>query len=184
MVTLDQLYDRAYNDGIEVDDVRMQELRAVSFPEGWIAMDSSKYDSLLEFKCDLAHEIGHCETGSFYNIYSPFDLKEKCERKANKRAAEILMPLNEVRHALRRGITSAWALAEYFEVTEDFATMALEIYADDLHGHEHKHAVGLPPMMRASDLLPKQPPKPQRHVAYVADWNDDIYVRLPTYDDF
>lgn len=202
-MTLDQLYARAQQDGIEIDDVRMRELKAVSFPEGWIAIDSSKYETLTEFKCDLAHEIGHCETGSFYNIYSPYDLKEKCERKANRRAAEILMPVNDVRRALRRGITQVWALAEYFDVTQDFAAMALEIYTDELH-RRHKHAVGLPPMMRASDLLPKvqepEPMPPQPHVplpgvqrdiatlyrlgVLTANWRDDPLLNLPYYDEY
>lgn len=91
-MTLHQLYERAYRQHIEIDEVHMRELRAVSFPEGWIAIDPRKFKSEIEFKCILAHEIGHVETGSFYNIYSPFDLKSKCEHKANKRAAEILMP--------------------------------------------------------------------------------------------
>lgn len=194
-MTLDQLYARADSDGIEIDDVRMRELRAVSFPEGWIAMDSSKYDSLTEFKCELAHEIGHCETGAFYNIYSPYDLKEKCERKANRRAAEILMPITDVRRALHRGINQPWALAEYFDVTLEFAVMALDIYAEELHT-KHKHAVGLPPLMKARDLMPKEPIKPihpskevqrdmntLRRIGIIAnDWRDDPLLNIPYYD--
>ena len=185
-MTLDQLYARAAHDGIEIDDVRMRELRAVSFPEGWIAIDSTKYESLTDFKCDLAHEIGHCETGSFYNIYSPYDLKEKCERKANRRAVEILMPINDVRQALHRGIVEPWALAEYFDVTQQFAQMALEIYADKLT--RHKRVVGLPPMIRASDL----PPRPHapavmrdmatlQRIGILTDIKHDPLFNLPDY---
>ena len=187
-MTLDQLYAVAEQDGIEIDDVHMRELKAVSFPEGWIAIDSRKYDTLTEFKCDLAHEIGHCETGSFYNIYSPYDLKEKCERKANRRAAEILMPVNDVRRALRRGITQVWALAEYFDVTQDFAAMALDMYADDLNRRQ-KHAVGLPPLIKARDLLPKvkrtMSPSVKRDLdtlyrlgVITKDWSDDPDLKL------
>jgi len=31
----------------------------------------------------LAHELGHCECGAFYNRYSPFDLVGKHERRAD-----------------------------------------------------------------------------------------------------
>lgn len=133
-MTLDQLYERAWNEGIEIDEVPMRELRAVSFPEGWIAIDSSKFESMVELKCELAHEIGHVETGSFYNIYSPYCLKSQCEFRANKRAASILMPYDEVVQALRQGYGTVWALADYFDVTEEFAEMALGIYGDRIRG--------------------------------------------------
>lgn len=127
-MTLDQLYERASRQGIEIDEVKMRELKAVSFPEGWIAIDRRKIETLTELKCILAHEIGHIETGAFYNIWSPFDLMEKCEHKANRRAAEILMPYHEVIAAFRAGYRTAWALAAYFDVTEDFARMAVGQY--------------------------------------------------------
>ena len=139
-----------------------------------------------ELRGVIAHEIGHIETGSFYNVYSPYDLKEKCERKANRRAVEILMPVDEVRRALRRGIVEPWALAEYLDVTQQFAQMALEIYTDELT--RQRRVVGLPPMIRASDLLPR-PHKPavMRDIAtlkrfgVLADMKHDLLLNLPDY---
>lgn len=193
MMTLDQLYQRAYDEGLEIDDVHMRELAAVSFPEGWIAMDSRKYDSMVKFKCDLAHEIGHCETGSFYNIYSPFDLKEKCERKANRRAVEILMPEKELRRALREGCREAWKLADWFDVTQEFAALALKIYAE--HAQTPVKAThALPPLIKASDLVPKQntPRTPPASVlrdlaklyriGVLCDVRHDPLLNLPYYD--
>lgn len=131
-MTLHQLYERAFRQGIEIDERQMQSVKAMAFPEGWIAIDRRRYKNEREFKCDIAHELGHIETGAFYNIYSPFDLREKCEHKANKRAAEILMPLEDVQRAMRRGYVTAWALAEWFDVTQDFAEMALNMYEGEL----------------------------------------------------
>lgn len=133
-MTLSALYERIIADGISIDDVRTRELKAASFPQGWILYDSTKFTSDRELKCVLAHEYGHCKTGSFYNIYSPYDLKEKCEYKANKYAVNLLMPYKEVWRALHRGCWTIWALADYFDVTEDFAQMALDMYADNLRG--------------------------------------------------
>ena len=135
-MTLYQLYERAWGEGIEIDEVPMRELRAVSFREGWIAIDSSKFESMVEFKCELAHEIGHCETDSFYNIHSPYCLKSKCEHQANKRAASILMPYKEIVHALHLGYVTVWALADYFDVTPDFTEMVLNIYYDRIHNYD------------------------------------------------
>jgi len=75
-MTLDELYDRAQQQGIEIDNFAMREIVSVSFPENWIAIDTRKIKTRAEEKVILAHEIGHCETGSFYNIHSPFDLRK------------------------------------------------------------------------------------------------------------
>ena len=133
-MTLSALYARIIADGISIDDVQTRELKAASFPQGWILYDSSRFATGAELKCTLAHEYGHCKTGSFYNIYSPYDLKEKCEYKANKYAVYLLMPYDEVWRALHKGLWTAWALADYFDVTQDFVQMALDIYNDRLHG--------------------------------------------------
>jgi len=156
-MTIEELYARAEAEGIEIDEVPMRELRAVSFPEGWVAIDPRKFETMTELKCELAHEIGHCETGSFYNIYSPFDLKEKCERKACRRAAEILMPLAELRRVIRRS-REIWALADYFDVTQAFAVMALELYGDELTREPHERPAILSQLKRAKDLLPNPAP--------------------------
>jgi len=168
-MTLHQLYERAYQEHIEIDEVHMRELKAVSFPEGWIAIDPRRFRNETELKCILAHEIGHIETGSFYNVLTPFEIRERCEHKANKRAVHILTPLDEVRLAFRRGYRTAWALAELFDVTQEFAEMAMGIYQGDLIAeseHEQLNAVlsrdglkvsnghsKLPQLMRASDLI-------------------------------
>ncbi len=128
-MTLFDLYDRAEGQGIEVDDVPMRALVSASFPEGWIAMDSSKIQSAAEEKTLLAHELSHIETGSFYNIYSKYDLKSKCEYKANAHAIQLLIPQSQLRKAFRRGITEIWELAEHFGVTEDFVRQTVEYYA-------------------------------------------------------
>lgn len=189
-MTLSELYERAAREGIEIDEVEMRELRAVSFPEGWIAIDRRKYRDDVEFKCDLCHEVSHIEVGAFYNIYSPYDLKEKCEHKANKRAVEILMPLYEVREALRRGYATSWALAEYFEVTQEFAEMAMGMYEADLIDDSEQeqleavlavnglkvangHKV-LPPIIKARELIYKKGPANAKR----DDWKNDVYLKM------
>lgn len=129
-----ELYDRIAALGFEVVEVHTRALKASVFQAGYVFIDLTKFESEAELRCALAHELGHIETGSFYNVYSLFDNWEKCEYKANKRAVEILMPYPDVVRALHKGLWTAWALADYFDVTQDFAQMALDIYADRLHG--------------------------------------------------
>lgn len=128
------LYDRIAALGYEVVEVHTRALKASVFQAGYVFIDPTKFDSEAGLRCALAHEIGHIETGSFYNIYSLYDIWDKCEYKANKRAIEILMPYPDVVKAIHKGYLTAWALADFFDVTQDFAQMALDIYADSLKG--------------------------------------------------
>lgn len=127
-MTLDELYDRAQQQGIEIDDFEMREIVSASFPENWIALDTRKIKTKAEEKVILAHEIGHCETGSFYNIYSPVDLRGKHEHTANKRSYQILVPYAELTAAVKKGMTEIWELAEYFDVPFEFMQSAAEYW--------------------------------------------------------
>ena len=75
----------------------------------------------------LAHELGHCETGSFYNVYSSLDVREKQEKRADLWAVRRLVPEEEFINVIVSGTVEIWELAEYF-VTEDFIRKAVEIY--------------------------------------------------------
>ena len=131
-MTLLDLYNRADAQGIEVDDVPMRSLTSVSFPQGWIALDTAKMQTTAEHKSILAHELGHVETGSFYNIYSPFDLRAKQERRADKAAIKMLVPFKRILSAMRSGCREVWQLAEYFDVTEELINKAITLYESDL----------------------------------------------------
>lgn len=76
----------------------------------------------------LAHEIGHCETLAFYNAYSPLEIREKHEARADRWAVSKLVPVGELTEALKHGINEIWALAEHFDVTEDFMRKAIKIH--------------------------------------------------------
>lgn len=127
-MTLNDLYTRAERQKIDVDDVPMRAVASASFPNKWIVMDSSKLETMAAEKVALAHELGHIETGSFYNIYSPFDLRAKHERHADQRAIQMLVPNDALINAIKGGITEPWELAEYFEVTESFIRKAMLYY--------------------------------------------------------
>lgn len=96
-MTLLELYDLAEKENIEVDNFPMREATAVSFPKGWIAINKNKKMTVAEEKFHLAHELGHCMTGSFYNIYSQYDVKSRHENRANRWAMEKLIPVEKLK---------------------------------------------------------------------------------------
>lgn len=93
-----------------------------------VAIDPFGLNSTKDEKIRLAHELGHCVTGSFYNRYSNFDIKARSEYKADKWAIKKLIPKDELQAAFEQGYTEPWDLAEYFNVTEEFIIKAVNYY--------------------------------------------------------
>lgn len=81
-----------------------------------------------EEKTALFHELGHCETNSFYNQYTAFDIQQKHENRADKWAIKKLIPEDELNQAIADGHVEIWDLAEYFGVTEKFMRKAVCLY--------------------------------------------------------
>lgn len=78
----------------------------------------------------LAHEMGHCRTGSFYNLYSVYDNRAKKERRADEWAAERLVPVERYEEAVRRGCVEPWQIAEEFGITCAFAAKVMAIRSE------------------------------------------------------
>lgn len=124
-----KLYTLAESHGITVDRYPLPENLSASLKVNsrlYVALD--REISGADERVCLAHELGHCETMSFYNIYSPFDVREKHERRANLWAIDKLIPKKQFEHAVRRGYDNVYSLAEYFDVTVSFMQKAIDYY--------------------------------------------------------
>lgn len=129
MTNLLELYRMADEDSITVDCFELGKREALSFMdtdgECFIAIDPFKLHSMQDETIKLAHEMGHCCTGSFYNRYAARDVRQKHENRANRWAIETLIPEEELDDAVADGYTNIFELAEHFNVTEDFMRMAV-----------------------------------------------------------
>lgn len=118
------LYDYAQQNNIEVIQFPMPLNGSMSIMDEsgacYIGMDQSVQDNGPQERTHLAHEIGHCRTGSFYNRYSNFDCRQRHENRADKWAVQYLIPVDALDEAVANGCTELWELAERFGVTEDF----------------------------------------------------------------
>ena len=122
------LYRLADQYGVSIDNFPMRDSVAISFPQGWIAIDFRRLQNSMETKECIAHEMGHIETGSFYNNHSPLDIKQRHEYRADKWAVHRLIPFEDFRRAIKDGNIETWQLAEYFDVTEDFIRRTEYVY--------------------------------------------------------
>lgn len=124
----DDLYGLAEARGHTVMAYDLPTDKSLSMEDGgcYIGLDFSLRGH--EEKERLAHELGHCEYGGFYNRYSACDVRGKAERRADKWSFVHLTPLWEIKKALADGLREPWELAEHFNVSCRFMVRALEYY--------------------------------------------------------
>ena len=124
-----ELYSIAARDGITVERFLLEKNNSVS-----VCMNSKQFVGLdgggsgADERVCLAHELGHCETMSFYNMYSPCDIRGKHERRADIWAIKKLIPRANYFWALRNGYDNIYLIADYFGVTPEFAKKTAEYY--------------------------------------------------------
>ena len=105
-----RLYALAQQQNIEVLSFSLPESGSMSIlmenGSCVIGMDDSIRDGSSQERVHLAHEIGHCVTGSFYNIHAAVDCRQRHENRANKWAISQLIPVEELDDAIAMGCTA------------------------------------------------------------------------------
>lgn len=119
-----QLWETAQTHNIDVFYGSIPHCRSLSLPDH-ICLDYSLLFDNADSRVCFAHEIGHCVTGSFYNRYTPLDVRQKHENRADRWAVQKLIPVDALDDAVANGYTTLWELAEFFGVTEDFMRKAV-----------------------------------------------------------
>lgn len=131
-----QLYDLADQQNIEVLSFPLEKTGSMSVMldngDCFVGMDPNLQDGGCRERVHLSHELGHCLTGSFYNIYAAIDCRQRHENRADKWAVTALIPVDDLDDAVAEGCTEIWELADRFQVTEEFIKKALCYY---VHGN-------------------------------------------------
>ena len=130
------LYTLAAQQNIEVIETSLPENGSLSLMDEqgncYIGIDQSVMDGDALERVHMGHELGHCLTGSFYNRYSPFDLRRRHENRADKWAILQLVTEDALDEAVADRCCEIWNLAERFGVTEQFMKKAVCYY---VHGN-------------------------------------------------
>lgn len=131
-MNLYDLYSYAEENNIPVISFDMPKSESMSvLYDGncYVGIDRLTVKNETDEKEKLAHELGHCATGSFYNEYAKCDIREKHERRANIWSIKKLVPKDKLIKAIQSGFgENRFELAEHFDVTEDTMQFALDYY--------------------------------------------------------
>lgn len=126
------LYDFAEHNHIAVDCLELEHEACLSIMSGegrcYIVIDPFKISSTADETYKLAHDLGHCALGAFYNLHSPCDLVGRHEHRADVWAIKKLLPKEELKLAINHGYSEIYDLAEHFNLPENLVRKALEYY--------------------------------------------------------
>ena len=96
-----------------------------------IVVDDKKVKGQIAENTVLIQELGHYMAGAYYRTNSPYELIDKMEHKADKRAWEEFFPYEEI---MKKGLTTATQLAEYYNVEAPYMARCLNYYYEQYHG--------------------------------------------------
>lgn len=116
--------------GVEVMVCPFSRFAALVLPDGFLGVNPRQLGSGAEQHAMLLHEEGHFATGTFYQLDSPYTLRQRQENRADRYVFEKYFPPESLRRAMQAGYTEPWQLAEYFDLPQPYIEQLLRYYAE------------------------------------------------------
>lgn len=79
----------------------------------------------------LMHELGHCETDSFYSELTGINTVSRMEARANRWAYSHFIDRKALKAAAKSGCRMLWEFAEHFDITESFMQGVFDYYKSE-----------------------------------------------------
>lgn len=138
MTQLEELYDTAYQENIEIENSNLSffDRKSIYLSLGQcqiaIMIDYNCLNNRSEEKVVLSHELGHHFTSvprsQISSNLSDNLRKSRNEYKAVAWSIRELIPVDKLIAAFENDIIEVWELAEYFDTTYEFTKKAISYY--------------------------------------------------------
>lgn len=128
---LSKIYNKIEADNIKVFPFGVDGIKAVTIETDnkyGIFVNSKEIRNLSEEFSVLAHEYGHCASGSTHALYSPYDLICRHEYRADRQSVLEFLPIELIEEAINKGCIHTHEFAEYLDMPEDFVRLAFKHY--------------------------------------------------------
>ena len=125
---LAMLYGHLEQAGVEVFSYALAPYDAIASPRGYLAMDPGLILDDIQEREILIHEAGHFATDTFYQLDSPYTIRQHQENVAARWGYRKYFPPEILSALMRAGYTESWQLAEQLGVGEKYVCEMLEYY--------------------------------------------------------
>ena len=99
-----------------------------------IIVDEPKTNTTISRNTVLIQELGHYFSGAYYKTNSPYELIDKMEYKADKKAWEKFFPYDKIKKLMKKGLTTVTQLAEHFDVETPYMARCVNYYYNQYNG--------------------------------------------------
>lgn len=132
---LNKLYDIADKENITIIDFKMKNKAIIGKVDKryYIGLNYSKIDNSREEKELLAEELGHYYCNCFYNSSSSLSTIQQKEYRANKWKCLVLVSMNELKDAFKKGFNSLYEIADYLNLSEETIQFAYNYYKENCY---------------------------------------------------
>lgn len=127
---LTRLYNTLEQEGVDVFPFACAPYDALASPDGYLAMDPAMIVTDAQEREILIHEAGHFATNTFYQLDSPFALRQHQENVASRWGYHRYFPLEAILDLIQDGCTEVWQLADATGMPEDYVRDLLAYYQD------------------------------------------------------
>lgn len=93
-----------------------------------IVVDDKQVKNQVSENTVLIQELGHYMAGAYYHTNSQYELIDKMEHKADKKAWESFFPYEEIKQLMKKGLTTITQLAEYYDVEAPYMARCVNYY--------------------------------------------------------
>lgn len=132
MMKTNKLYELAEKENIKIYDYNIPDVFGMFVNIDKInAITLSKNLTSYEEKSTLAEELGHYYYDATYPVNcSDLQLISKQEYRARKWAYNVLIPVEDLVSAVKRGLDNIDVLSDYFEVPSRFMSECINYYME------------------------------------------------------
>ncbi|MBR0161914.1 MAG: hypothetical protein IJQ02_11625 [Oscillospiraceae bacterium] len=123
-----EIYEWADELGASIFTGILPENESIALPGGYVGLDYTLIEDPPRERCCAGHELGHIAKRAFYRRTDPPFYKRRCEKQADRAFIKRIITKEKIREALRSGCTETWQVAEYLNITEEYAYKAMYYY--------------------------------------------------------
>lgn len=130
-IRIENVYKKIHDNDIKIFHRGISGVKSVSIEVNnkyGIFINHNEIENPDEEFLVVAHEYGHCMTGSTHPLYSPFDIIIRHEYKADRRAILDFLPIDKLKEAINYGCKTIFEFSTYLDVPEAFVVKAFKHY--------------------------------------------------------